>query len=136
MMKKNSLFEARKRTVSNEAKEFVDLSFKIVDRIYDILQEKGMSQKDLAEKLGKSEAEISKWMRGTHNFTISTIIKLESALGASILSVYNNAPQPKQQEGQTVFQLLPIILPSFSTPTSLNKTDKYEGSCFMSNLNN
>ena len=74
MMKKNSLFEARKRTVSNEAKEFVDLSFKIVDRIYDILQEKGMSQKDLAEKLGKSEAEISKWMRGTHNFTISTII--------------------------------------------------------------
>ena len=41
MMKKNSLFEARKRTVSNEAKEFVDLSFKIVDRIYDILQEKG-----------------------------------------------------------------------------------------------
>ena len=76
MMKKNSLFEARKRTVSNEAKEFVDLSFKIVDRIYDILQEKGMSQKDLAEKLGKSEAEISKWMRGTHNFTISTIIKL------------------------------------------------------------
>ena len=53
MMKKNSLFEARKRTVSNEAKEFVDLSFKIVDRIYDILQEKGMSQTWLAERLGK-----------------------------------------------------------------------------------
>lgn len=133
MMKKNSLFEARKRTVSNEAKEFVDLSFKIVDRIYDILQEKGMSQKDLAEKLDKSEAEISKWMRGTHNFTISTIIKLECALGEPILSVCNNVAQ--QKEEQTVCQLFPIILSGFSTPTSAHKTNKYVDSCFMLNLN-
>lgn len=135
-MKKNSLFEARRKSVSNEAKEFVDFSFKIVDRIYDILEEKGMSQKDLADKLGKSEAEISKWMRGTHNFTISTIVKLECALGDSILSVYDNTSQQKAQEAQTVYQLLPIILPGFSIPTSVHKTKKYENSCFMSNLNN
>lgn len=135
-MKKNNLFEARRKSVSNEAREFVDLSFKIVDRIYEILEEKGMSQKDLAEKLDKSEAEVSKWMRGTHNFTISTIIKLECALGASILSVHSNISQQKPQEAQTVYQFLPIILPGFSTPTSVHKTKKYENSYFMSNLNN
>ena len=48
---------------------------------------KGLTQKDLATKLGKSEAEISKWMRGTHNFTISTIKKIEVALDCEILSV-------------------------------------------------
>ena len=127
------MFEARKKNVSNEAREFVDFSFKIVDRIYDLLQEKGMTQKDLAEKLGKSEAEISKWMRGTHNFTISTIIKLECALGGSILSVCNNVAQ--QKEEQTVCQLFPIILSGFSTPTSVHKKNKYEDSCFMLNLN-
>ena len=38
-------------------------------------------------ELGKKEAEISKWMRGTHNFTIDTIATIEKALDASILQV-------------------------------------------------
>lgn len=70
------------------------LSFRIVDRIHDILQEKGLKQKDLAERLGKSEAEISKWMRGTHNFTIDTLVSIEAALGAPILQVYHGKEYP------------------------------------------
>lgn len=46
-----------------------------------------MKQKDLAAMLGKSESEISKWMRGTHNFTIDTISCIEAAIGAPILQV-------------------------------------------------
>ena len=37
--------------------------------------------------LGKKESEISKWMRGTHNFTIDTISSIESVLGYPILQV-------------------------------------------------
>lgn len=37
--------------------------------------------------LDKKEAEISKWMRGTHNFTIETLTSIENALGESILEV-------------------------------------------------
>ena len=51
------------------------------------MEEKGLKQKDLANLLGKNESEISKWMRGTHNFTIETISSIESALGAPILQV-------------------------------------------------
>jgi len=65
----------------------IDLSFQIVDRIHEILTEKGLRQKDLARMLGKTEAEISKWMRGTHNFTIDTLISIENALGEPILEV-------------------------------------------------
>ena len=70
-----------------EARRSVDLSFQIVDRIHEILLAKGLKQKDLASMLGKSEAEISRWMRGTHNFTIDTLISIEHALGAPILKV-------------------------------------------------
>lgn len=59
----------------------------IVDRIHYILEEKGLKQKDLATILGKKESEISKWMRGTHNFTIDTILTIENALGQPILQV-------------------------------------------------
>lgn len=37
--------------------------------------------------LGKKESEISKWMRGTHNFTIDTITSIENALGTPILQI-------------------------------------------------
>lgn len=65
----------------------VDLSFQIVDRIHEILVAKGLKQKDLASLLGKKEAEISKWMRGTYNFRIDTLVYIEKALDAPILQV-------------------------------------------------
>ena len=79
--------ENRRRQVNPEIRESVDLSFQIVDRIHEILVEKGLKQKDLAMLLGKKEAEISKWMRGTHNFTIDTLVTIERALQGPILQV-------------------------------------------------
>ncbi len=73
--------------MSAEIRHRVDLSFLIVDRIHSILQERGLKQKDLAEMLGKKESEISKWMRGTHNFTIDTISSIENVLGQPIFKV-------------------------------------------------
>ncbi len=86
-MKKSNIIEARRATVSPEVRRRIDLSFLIVDRIHTILEEKGLKQKDLALMLGKSESEISKWMRGTHNFTIETISSIENVLGIPILQV-------------------------------------------------
>ena len=88
-MKRSSVLEERRKRVNPEIRQSVTLSFRIVDRIHDILQEKGLTQKDLAQRLGKSEAEISKWMRGTHNFTIDTLVSIEDALDATIVQVYH-----------------------------------------------
>ncbi len=86
-MKRSKILEERRKRVNPETRQSVALSFRIVDRIHDILKEKGLKQKDLALKLGKSEAEISKWMRGTHNFTIDTLVAIENALDAPIIEV-------------------------------------------------
>ena len=86
-MRRSNIIEARRQSVNPEARRMVEFSFQIVDRIHDILETKGMKQKDLAMLLGKKEAEISKWMRGTHNFTIDTIMMIEAALGIPILNV-------------------------------------------------
>lgn len=86
-MKRNSIIGARRAIVSPEVRRRVDLTLLIVDRIHSILEEKGLKQKDLASMLGKKEFEISKWMRGTHNFTIDTITSIENALGTPILQI-------------------------------------------------
>ena len=77
-MKRSSIIEERRKHVNPLVRQNVDLSFQIVDRIHEILVAKGLKQKDLALLLGKKEAEISKWMRGT---------SIEKALGAPILKV-------------------------------------------------
>jgi transcriptional regulator with XRE-family HTH domain len=89
-MKRSSLLENCRRQVNPEIRESVDLSFQIVDRIHEILTSKGLKQKDLALLLDKKEAEISKWMRGTHNFTIDTLVAIERALQAPILQVIHH----------------------------------------------
>ena len=82
--------EERRKHVNPETRERVALSFQIVDRIHEILVQRNLRQKDLARMLGKSEAEISKWMRGTHNFTIDTVVSIEEALQAPVLQVYHD----------------------------------------------
>ena len=86
-MKRSSIIEARRAKVSPEVRRRVDLSYLSVDRIHTILEERGLRQKDLASMLDKNESEISKWMRGTHNFTIETISQIENVLGVHILQV-------------------------------------------------
>jgi len=86
-------FDKLLERVPPETKLMVSKSFDISERILDILDEKGMTQKDLANILGKRESEISKWMKGTHNFTLETISKIELALGETII-IATSKPYP------------------------------------------
>ncbi len=73
--------------VSEDVKRFVDHSFNIVNKIHAILEKQAKTQRDLAILLGKSESEISKWMQGTHNFTLKSISKIESVLKVNLFEV-------------------------------------------------
>ena len=74
-----------------EVGSFVEQSMDILERIHELLEEKfDGRQKLLAEKLSKSEAEISKMLNGVQNFTLKTISKLEWAFGAKIIAVCTN----------------------------------------------
>ena len=71
-----------------EVREDVKLSMDILERIHELLIEKfGGKQKLLAERLNKSEAEVSKWLSGVQNFTTKTLIKLQIAFGEPIIAV-------------------------------------------------
>jgi transcriptional regulator with XRE-family HTH domain len=86
-MKKNNRLEERRKSIPKDIDIFVSNSFDIVDKIHEILQAKNLDQKDLAVLLKKKESEISKWMSGTHNFTIKTLSKIEEVLDSRILRI-------------------------------------------------
>ena len=70
-----------------DVKIFSDKYEEITMRIYLLMKEKGMSQKALAEHLGKKPSEISKWLHGGHNLTLKTIAKIEAVLETDIINV-------------------------------------------------
>lgn len=78
-------FDAGIEKMPEDSKIFVDKSLEIADYIFRVMEQKGMKQKDLAEKMGKSEAEVSKLLAGMHNYTLRSISKMEAALGCTII---------------------------------------------------
>ena len=85
-MKTNQIMDEIRSTISPETKMQMELSVAIANRIYDILEKKGMTQKDFARLMGKTETEVSRWLSGTHNMTLATLCKISIALGENILS--------------------------------------------------
>ena len=84
--------EGIREQMSPEMKKRMDISVAIANRIYEILDAKGMSQKDLAQVLGKTETEVSRWLSGMHNLTIGTIAKISIALDENLITVPLSQP--------------------------------------------
>ena len=57
----------------------------VAAKISNALKNKGISQKEFAKMLRKSESEISSWLSGDRNFTIDTLTEVSEALDISLL---------------------------------------------------
>ncbi len=66
-------------------KDWLRYSQRIAMMMLDKMEELGLSQKLLAQKLGCSQQYISKVLKGSENLSIETISKIEKALGLPIL---------------------------------------------------
>lgn len=88
-MKTNALIDSIRNTTPPDVNKQVDLCVAIANRIFALMDERGMKQRDLAKALGKTETEVSRWLSGTHNLTIATIAKIAIVLGDDIITTTN-----------------------------------------------
>lgn len=86
-MNSNHLFRSCVDNIPTNLNDKLDMSLRISDNIEEYLKQRGMSQKDLAEKMNKRPSEISKWMRGTHNFTIYTLYDISKVLDVRVIDL-------------------------------------------------
>ena len=73
-------------------------SMNVALMVLDILDERGMSQQDLADKLVVSRQQVSKILKGQENLTMETIFRLESALGIKLGEVLDAENEIVRQE--------------------------------------
>ena len=65
----------------------VAMEIAVSNRIYELMQEKGLSKAEFARSLGKRPCEITKWLSGQHNFTLSTLAMLSAFFGQPVITV-------------------------------------------------
>lgn len=78
------LKEAEQRKAN---KGWLKYSQKIALMVLRTLRTNKISQKELAERLGVSPQQVNKWLKGSENFTLDTISKLEEALDIQLLTI-------------------------------------------------
>lgn len=71
-------------------REWLKWSAAIALKVLDALNEQGLTQKDLAERMGVSPQQINKIVGGQENLTLQTIIHLELLLGIHIINADPN----------------------------------------------
>jgi transcriptional regulator with XRE-family HTH domain len=57
----------------------------IADAIKSVIKEKGLGKSEFASLMGVQPSIITRWLSGTHNFTLETIISIEEKLGMEII---------------------------------------------------
>ena len=87
MRNRQEWFNEKMAAVSPEIVSEVQLSADIIARLDAILKQKNMTQKDLARKMGRSEAAISRWTSGFPNLTLKSIAEISTALGEPLIKV-------------------------------------------------
>ena len=115
-----SLFFEVLENTPQETKNYVSKSLEIVHQIILFLGEKGMNQKSLAKKLDKSEAEISKWLSGSHNFTVRTLAAIGTAIGEEIIIT------PQKAKSNAIKYTTAIYRASLNEKNPLSNTEKYK----------
>ena len=87
MNKKQEWFHEKVAAVAPQVLSEVQLSAAIIARLDAILKKKSMTQRDLARKLNRSDAVVSRWTTGFPNLTLRSIAEISTALGEPLIQV-------------------------------------------------
>lgn len=73
-------------------------------------KERGMTQLDLAEKMGVTDKAVSKWERDLSCPDIGSLPRLAEIFGISVDELMQSAPKTKAQASSTISPAVPLVL--------------------------
>jgi transcriptional regulator with XRE-family HTH domain len=66
----------------------VSTKMQVAARLQDLITAAALSKGAFAEKVNKNPSEITKWVSGTHNFTIDTLCEIALALNVPVAELF------------------------------------------------
>jgi len=114
-----------KRPKKNENQTIKEILADIPQREYERIENKmllakridearikvGLKKLELAKALNKRPSEISKWLSGTHNFTVDTLWDIEKALNVKLVNLH------EEKAVETIVKYKTIYVQQTSSPS-------------------
>lgn len=94
-IQKMGILEELLNEITPEQQVRSDRKMRMAVLIGDTIKQRGWSKREFALKVGRKPSEVSKWLSGTHNFTIETLIDIERVL---MIELLNLTGKPKRQK--------------------------------------
>jgi transcriptional regulator with XRE-family HTH domain len=94
------------------------LKVEISEQIYLAMNQQGISNSDLARRLGKSRAYVTKLLRGTTNFTVESLVRIGRALSNEVEINLVTKPTARRKTKSTKKNLQITTRPSPQRKTS------------------
>jgi transcriptional regulator with XRE-family HTH domain len=101
----SDIFDQALNDIPEDLKKNVSRNFDVIDRIHYLMSKKGLTLQGLANLLGEAEPEVGKWMQGTHDFTLSTIRRIEETLGEKILFILSPGEDIKKSVAVSIYHV-------------------------------
>ncbi len=83
----SSIIDNLLNEISPEEQKQTERKMLLAVRIDEVMKDQEMKKGQLAKALGKNPSEITKWLSGTHNFTIETLWEIGDVLGVSFVKL-------------------------------------------------
>ncbi len=106
-----------------ENRDWLLLSVRLALKIRSLMAEDGISQSELARRMGVTPAQVTKILSGQENLGLKTIAKVESALGKSLFTVDIETPHEVSIRERVTYVPFPIFVKS--EPIEKNLTSAY-----------
>lgn len=96
-----------------ENQDWLLLSVKLAIRIRTLMASEGISQSELARRMGVSPAQVTKILSGQDNLGLKTISKVETALGHSLFEIEEESDYSKSVKNKkTRNETFPVFVKS------------------------
>lgn len=73
--------------ISPEEQKLCDRKMLLAVKIDEAMKSQGIKKGQLAKQLSKNPSEITKWLSGTHNFTVETLWEIGDALKCDFITL-------------------------------------------------
>lgn len=84
--RKSEVLQEVRKILSPLEKEKIDTKLALSARIADAVQQRYAKKGDFAEAVGVQNGLVSRWLSGSHNFTVDTLVEIEHILDIQLLN--------------------------------------------------
>lgn len=75
--------------------EIPDVVVQLGNKIKEIIKDKGLKQREVAHDAGMDVENLRKYMKGTQQMKISTLVRISEALGMTVSQLMEGLPEKK-----------------------------------------